>query len=71
MTDISRGEFDMLRSTVKDSLRRIETRLDRHLQDHEQEEQARTSGRRWLIGTIVAILAVVEPQLIWLIGHLH
>ena len=71
MTDVTRGEFDMLRSTVKDSLRRIETRLDRHLEDHEQEEQARASGRRWLIGITIAILTLIEPQLIWLIGHLH
>lgn len=50
----------------------LTTRMDRHIDDHEKEEKARLAQRRttarWIIGTMIALVAVIETPLIYLIS---
>jgi hypothetical protein len=45
----------------------LSVRLDQHERDHAEARIERTAGRRWLIATVIAFLAVIEAPLIFLV----
>lgn len=47
------------------------TRFTQHEKIHEDDEKARSSGRRWLIGTTVAALGVIVGLYGWVALLLH
>jgi small-conductance mechanosensitive channel len=47
------------------------TRFTRHEEIHEADEKARSSGRRWLIGTTIAALGVIVGLYGWVALLLH
>ena len=61
-----------LTELVKD-VGKLEGRLDAHSVQHQQEARERVTGRRWLIGTGIAVMgsmAAVLAVLATLAGHL-
>ena len=67
----TRREVGELRRTLNARLGRLEQRLDKHQEEHRAEERARVTGRRWLIGTLIALAAVIEVPLLYVVTHLH
>ena len=99
MTEVSRGEFDLLKQIVNSNQMRLESmdqggsrgvgvvqaqltevardlaelkaevdkRFDRHQLVHEQEADQRVAGRRWSVGTVLAILTLLVAilALVW------
>lgn len=49
----------------------VRTELKDHRRDHEAESRARVVARRWTIGTVIALAAVIETPLLYLVAHLH
>jgi small-conductance mechanosensitive channel len=47
------------------------TKFARHEEVHEADEKARSSGRRWLIGTTIAALGVIVGLYGWVALLLH
>jgi hypothetical protein len=45
--------------------------LDEHGKQHQAEAAARQSGRRWLVGSAIALVAAVEGPLLFLVTHVH
>lgn len=45
--------------------------IESHRREHEATERARVTGRRWLIGTGLAALALVESPLLYLLAHVR
>ena len=39
-----------------------------HISQHQREEQARVTGRRWVIGTVIAAMAVMVAMLALLVS---
>lgn len=46
-------------------------KFTKHEQVHEADEKARTSGRRWLIGTAISALAIVAGLYGWVALLIH
>jgi hypothetical protein len=67
----TRREVGELRRTVNASLRRLEDSIKDHQAEHQADARARVNGRRWLIGTLIAVAAVIEAPLLYLVTHLH
>lgn len=67
----TRRELAELRRSVNIQLRRLEATLKDHKREHEADARARVTGRRWLIGTVIALAAVIEAPLLYLVTHLH
>lgn len=86
MTDVTRGEFDLLHEMVVSNQQRIEgisvlgavqvqlsevakdlldlkadvnKRFDDHARVHDQDQAQRTAGRRWQVGTLIAVLVLL------------
>lgn len=91
MTEVTRGEFDLLKQIVASNQARLEgmdqagtkgvlvvqtqltdlakdvvrlesemdKRFDEHLRTHAEDQQARVAGRRWLTGTVIAVLVLL------------
>lgn len=47
------------------------TKFSSHERIHEEDEKARSSGRRWLIGTTIAALGVIAGLYGWIALLLH
>lgn len=58
-------------ATVIKDVSELRQALRDHGISHEQEERNRVIRRRWLIGTIIAVLAVVETPLLYLVTIIH
>jgi hypothetical protein len=75
MPEVTRGEFGMLRTQVREGIGRLERELATFRRDHEQQHAAelksRTMGRRWLIATIIAALVALEAPIFYIVGHVH
>jgi hypothetical protein len=49
----------------------VDKRFDAHIRQHAQEARDRVTGRRWLIGTSLAALAIVVTLLLNITIRLH
>lgn len=49
----------------------VRAELRDHRQQHDEEARARVVARRWQVGTIIALGAVIETPLLYLVAHLH
>jgi hypothetical protein len=49
----------------------VDKRFDAHQRQHAQEAEARIAGRRWLIGTSLAALAIIVTLLLNITIRLH
>lgn len=49
---------------VNDVKREVEQRFDAHERQHEREETRRVSGRRWMVGAIIAAVAAVDGPIV-------
>lgn len=67
----TRRELAETRRAVRADLGRLERAFRRHESEHRAEARARVTGRRWLIGTMIALAAVIEAPLLYLVTHLH
>jgi len=67
----TRREVGELRRSVNASLRRLEKAIEDHETEHRADARARTNGRRWLVGTLIALAAVIEVPLLYVVTHLH
>lgn len=65
-TEISEVRRDV--AGLKKELR--EFRRD-HMQEHNRERADRIKTRRWVIGSIIGVLALVEPPLLILLAHVR
>ena len=67
----TRRELAELRRAVNANMSRLERALGRHERQHQDDARARTVGRRWLAGILIAVAALVETPLLYLVAHLH
>ena len=67
----TRREVGELRRSVNAQLRRLEAALEKHEEEHRADARARTAGRRWLVGTLIALGVMIEGPLLYLVTHLH
>lgn len=49
----------------------VAVRQEKHDREHASDAKARASSRRWMIGTGIAFLAMIEGPLIYLISMHH
>ena len=49
----------------------IKAKVDAHSSVHDQEERQRVLSRRWLIGTILAMMALIETPILYLVTQGH
>lgn len=53
----------------------VSTDLARWRQEHElqhdREQAARVTGRRWLVATVIAAVVAVESPVLYLVAHVH
>lgn len=67
MPEVSRGEIRMLINmiaSVRGDLRDFRTEHERL---HESERKALVISRRWLIGTVLTVAALIETPLLYLL----
>jgi hypothetical protein len=67
----SRAELQLLVGMVRDVDRELRDFRAEHQRQHEDEARARVTSRRWLIGTLIAVIAVIESPLIYLVAHVR
>lgn len=56
---------------LKGDVGSLMTRLDKHEKSHVTESRERLSGRRWLVGAIIAFAAILETPILYVAAHIH
>lgn len=71
MAEVTRGEFRMLANSVGQLSKDVREWRSQHEAEHERDERARIVGRRWLIATLIALAAVIETPIFYIVAHVR
>lgn len=58
--------MDNMVTSVAEMKAEVAAQFGEHRREHEKDEAKRTSGRRWLVGSIIAAVAAVDGPLLTL-----
>jgi hypothetical protein len=81
--DVTRWEFTELQNRVNESMRgggvaviavqvqQLAQDMAKHEERHDRQETARATGRRWMIGAVIAAVAAIDGPMVAVLLALH